>query len=112
MILLTLLFLKHWYVDFYKQTDAQIKSKGVYGKWTGITHSIEHGLYTAVFFSFYSNWLFVAGAIDCVIHYHVDFLKMRFGDRDPSNKRFWVELGLDQLAHALTYIGLVALFIR
>jgi hypothetical protein len=55
-------------------------------------------------------WL---GLIDGFIHYHIDWAKMnlnaKFGWRADKDGAFWILLGLDQFAHALTYIGLVAM---
>jgi hypothetical protein len=51
------------------------------------------------------------GIIDFIIHYHVDYCKMRFGNRDITTKAFWAQLGLDQLAHLFCYLLLVWLCI-
>ena len=46
-----------------------------------------------------------------VIHYHVDWLKMninkKYGWKADQHPEFWVLLGLDQLAHYLTYVLLI-----
>ena len=39
----------------------------------------------------------------------IDWAKMNWGNRDKENPSFWAHLGLDQMAHQLTYIGLVAI---
>ena len=109
-VLLALLFIKHWVVDFVIQTQAEIAHKGTYGHSDGIVHSLKHGVGTfIVFWAFVADWPFavVVGSIDAVIHYHIDWIKMRFGTKDMSTKAFWRQFGLDQLAHALTYIALV-----
>ena len=49
-ITLALLFIKHWYIDFVIQTDEEVKHKGIYGNWTGIVHSLKHGLATLIIF--------------------------------------------------------------
>lgn len=109
-VLFALLFIKHWYIDFVNQSEVEVKGKGIYGNWDGLGHSIKHGLATAIIFGFFVFNFEVAvilGLIDFVIHYHVDYCKMRFGNRDITTKAFWAQLGLDQLAHYLTYIFLV-----
>ena len=109
-VLLALLFIKHWVVDFVIQTQAEIANKGTYGNADGIVHSLKHGVGTfAVFFAFVADWPFavVVGVTDMFIHYHIDWIKMRFGTKDMHTPQFWRQFGLDQLAHALTYIGLV-----
>lgn len=109
MIYLTLLFIKHYLIDFVFQTDAEVKGKAIYGNLQGINHAIKHTLPT-----FWITWLLTANApvalvlslTDGIIHYHVDWTKMNYGCRDITDPLFWNHLGLDQLAHALTYIGL------
>ena len=109
-VLLALLFIKHWVMDFVVQTQAEVDNKGTYGHADGIVHSLKHGVGTfAVFWAFVADWPFavVVGVIDMFVHYHIDWIKMRFGTKDMHTPQFWRQFGLDQLAHALTYIGLV-----
>jgi hypothetical protein len=113
-VLLGALFIKHYVVDFVLQTQEQIDTKGIYGNWVGFKHSFDHGAFTTVIF-----WLFglnaetslCLGLLDMAIHYHVDYVKMRWGTKDMYTKTFWMQFGLDQLAHAITYIELVYLAI-
>lgn len=111
MITLTLLIVKHWYFDFYRQTEAELQFKGTYGHPKGITHSLKHGAATALVFAAttLNPLTLITGAIDAVLHYHIDYAKMRFGNQDASTKQFWNHIGLDQLAHNLTYVALVAI---
>ncbi len=109
LTVLILLQIKHWYVDFISQTADQIKFKGVYGNLTGLEHSFWHGVLTTVIVCFFVNpfmALFI-GLVDLVLHYHIDYAKMRYGCKDPSDKKYWRDFGLDQLAHQLTYILIV-----
>jgi hypothetical protein len=109
-ILLTLFFIKHWYVDFVNQTQEEIDAKGTYGSLDGLAHSAKHGLgtmFVMMLVGIDPAVSVVWGALDMITHYHIDWFKMRFGSRDMSTKAFWSQFGLDQLAHALTYIGLV-----
>jgi hypothetical protein len=106
---LALLQLKHWYVDFVNQTMEEVKSKGQYGDRLGLWHSAKHGIGTAM-----AVWIvggFVAipvailvGLVDFAVHYHVDWAKMNWGNRDINDPLFWNHLGLDQMVHQLTYI--------
>jgi len=116
-ILLALLFVKHWYIDFINQSMEEVNGKGIYGNAYGIMHSIKHGLGTFVVF-----WMFIVdieyclliGFIDFVLHYHIDWLKININKKynyTPENPKFWAWLGADQLAHSLTYLGLVWLAI-
>ena len=105
-----LLFVKHWYIDFVNQSMEEVNGKGIYGNWLGIRHSLKHGAATALVFLFLGCGLIIApllGLIDFVIHYHTDWSKMNYGNRDITTPQFWNHLGLDQLVHYLTYLGLV-----
>ena len=114
LFMLALLFVKHWYVDFVNQTMDEVQQKGHYGRWLGIRHSLKHGFGTWLVF-----WITTAepvfalfvGLIDFVLHYHIDWAKMNWGNRDIQDPKFWNHLGLDQLIHYLTYLGLVYLAI-
>jgi hypothetical protein len=113
-VILFLLFIKHWYIDFVNQSAEEIKGKGIYGNAHGVMHSIKHGLVTAtVMLCFVYDPLvaIVLGFIDFVLHYHIDYCKIRFGNRDVTTTAFWAQLGLDQLAHAVTYLWLVWLLV-
>ncbi len=112
-ILLALLFVKHWYIDFVNQSAEEVAGKGTYGNAHGVMHSIKHGLGTALVF-----WLFLSdplmaimlGVIDFALHYHIDWAKMNINRRwsyTIEQLQFWAWLGADQLAHSLTYLALV-----
>ena len=49
-------------------------------------------------------------AAEFVIHYHMDWLKvrtdMRFGLTDQMHV-YWIVFGIDQVVHQLTYIGMI-----
>ena len=109
LFLLTLLLIKHWYIDFVDQSQEEVDHKGIYLDWVGVKHSSKHGVATAILILIVAPLpiALVLGAIDFLIHYHVDYIKMRYGCRDISKPLFWNQLGLDQLAHQLTYIGII-----
>ena len=107
LLFLSLLFIKHYFADFVFQTDEMVKSKGIYGDPAGVMHSVIHAFATLLICAFlgadFALGMMVVLA-DLILHYHIDWAKMNFGNRDITNKLFWNHLGLDQLAHALTYI--------
>lgn len=109
---LTLIFVKHFIIDFVMQTDEMVSGKGIYGNKYGILHSAQHALGTfAIATLLIENpvyWLMLP-IMDFIFHYHIDYIKMRFGCRDISNPKFWNHLGLDQLAHYLTYLLMVTI---
>jgi hypothetical protein len=114
LMLVALLFTKHFIVDFPLQGPYQYLNKGTYGHFGGIVHSAFHGLLTALCFWWYAPlsciWL---GLIDFITHYHIDWAKMnlnkKFGWGPTTHEQFWWLLGLDQFLHAMTYVGLVSL---
>jgi hypothetical protein len=111
-LILILLQIKHWYIDFVNQSNEEVEFKGTYLDWRGIKHSLKQGLGTAV-----CLWIFVGiplavvlGFIDFLIHYHIDWAKMNINKKygyTVQDPKFWAWLGADQLAHQVTYIFLV-----
>jgi hypothetical protein len=110
---LLLLFIKQWYVDFVMQTPRMVEEKGHYGKLFGIFHSLQHAI--ATFFIFALAGIEVAfyfAIFDFISHYHIDWLKMNYGNRDINTPEFWNHLGLDQMAHNFVYLIMVGIFVR
>jgi len=112
-IILVLLFVKHWYIDFVNQTADEVQWKGTYLKWAGIKHSLKHGVGTVLVL-----WICGIGSVDAVmlgvldfmVHYHIDWTKININRKNnytPQDKQFWTWLGADQLAHSLTYLFIV-----
>ena len=109
VVILFLLQIKHWYIDFVDQSMDEVASKGKYGEWLGIRHSLKQALGTYICIALVIGeeyWFFVAvlASIDFVIHYHTDWCKMNYGNRDITTPQFWNHLGLDQMIHQFTYI--------
>jgi hypothetical protein len=109
LLLLVLLQIKHWYVDFVNQSNFEIASKGIYGDSAGLKHSAKHGIGTLLCVTIIVGPSYIAVAIilallDFIVHYHIDWLKSNYGRKDISQKSFWIDLGLDQMMHQLTYI--------
>ena len=116
MVLLAMAYLlvKHAAADFILQTEAQRREKGSYGATGGLTHSLTHIVLTAPVFALLP--VFAAGiaaallAAEFVLHYHIDWAKEQIVRRNDWSSRdtpFWWAIGIDQLLHGLTYIGLV-----
>lgn len=115
----TVLMVKHTLADFFLQTPYQYLNKGTYGHPGGLIHAGIHVLLTLpVFAILLPASITLALAIlagEFVVHYHIDWFKERAGRSKgwtPQDAWFWRTLGLDQLAHMLTYIGIVALLLR
>jgi hypothetical protein len=112
LLLILLLFTKHFIIDFPLQNKYQWSNKGTYGHFGGVLHSVLHGAGTALCFYWYAPVACVSlGIIDAFLHYHIDWAKMnlnkKLGWGPNTHEQFWWLLGLDQFLHALTYISLV-----
>lgn len=111
LLIMTALLVKHYIVDFPLQTEFQLKNKGTYWHPGGLIHASNHGIGTLLALGLVlgiNYWFFilVMAVADAVIHYHIDWIKMRWGCGDISKRQFWSHLGLDQLAHQLVYVAI------
>ena len=115
ILLLVLLNLKHFLLDFAYQPPYQWHNKGTYGHLGGIVHAGQHSLATLVLLCFFTHpvaalWL---SFVEFFIHYHMDWFKMNYNKKKgwgpTTHNQFWILLGFDQLIHSLTYIGIAAL---
>ncbi len=114
LILITLLFTKHFVVDFPLQTRFQWSNKGTYMHPGGILHAGMHGIGTYLCLAWFAPVAAIYLAVaDLFVHYHIDWAKMNLNARmnwaPSTHEQFWWLLGLDQFLHALTYIALVAM---
>ncbi len=112
LLLLALLQVKHWYIDFVNQTEEEVEGKGKYGNSEGINHSAKHGIGTMAVVLCVTGLDYIALAgviafIDFVCHYHIDWAKININkskNYTVNDKQFWMWLGFDQLLHQLTYL--------
>lgn len=114
LFLIMLLQIKHWYADFKIQTYMQTVKKGVWLDPVGVSHSCDHiwGTLTAlIVFSLFvpiNGALIIAVALaEGIIHYLIDYTKVKYGCKDNTKPLFWNQFGLDQLAHQTCYILMV-----
>jgi len=108
------LFTKHIIADYYMQYPWMFKHKGTYGHIGGLAHAKLHGLFTLIVLLAFTSPLlaFLLGAIDAVLHYHIDYVKNKFWEKfptNPSEQKYWVIHGTDQFAHGMTYFLIVHL---
>lgn len=109
-VVLTMLFVKHYLADFIWQSDRMLKEKGIYGYIGGLQHSGFHAVLTYVILLHVLNIqaCIILAVFDGLIHYHVDWAKVQLSSGlGTSDKKFWIWFGLDQLIHAMTYVGIV-----
>jgi hypothetical protein len=118
LILLLLLQIKHCYADFVLQTYMQTVKKGVWMDPIGISHTLDHiycSLIALLVFSLFvplsAFSILLVSLIEGVIHYLVDYAKVKYGSKDNTKPIFWTQFGLDQLAHQATYLAMVAYLI-
>jgi hypothetical protein len=119
LILMTFLLMKHCYADFVIQSYKQTVRKGIYGDLVGISHSLDH-VWTTMFvllvFSILvtplsAGMIFLLAAVEGIIHYHIDWCKVKYGSKDVTKPKFWSEFGHDQLSHHLTYVAMCAILL-
>ena len=111
LLVISLLALKHFLFDFPWQTQSEVANKGRYGNAKGLLHSYKHALGTLLVLSPFTPLFWTLAVVDGLIHYHIDWVKMNYGEQDPTKPRFWRDFGLDQLAHTLTYLALTTVVI-
>ncbi|GAB4232488.1 MAG: hypothetical protein Kow0032_15220 [Methyloligellaceae bacterium] len=111
LLIFTVFAVKHAIADFFLQTPYQYLNKGRYGHPGGLLHAGIHAVLSAPVFLVLAPATLLAGLslllAEFVIHYHIDWLKEKANRRhawQPDSAWFWRALGLDQLAHSLTYI--------
>lgn len=111
IFLLILLAFKHYLFDFVFQTSDHIRYKGVYGDTRGVDHSLQHAwgtvaILTVVDLSFF-HVAAIIGILEAILHYHIDYVKMKFFQYSIDDRRYWITFGFDQYLHYLTYITIV-----
>lgn len=116
LVLILLLSVKHFIVDFPLQVPYHYLNKGTYAHPGGVQHAFYHGVGTTLCFVWWAPFASILlGIIDFILHYHIDWAKMQINRKynlTPTNsEKYWWLLGADQLAHMLTYIFLVSLVI-
>lgn len=114
LILLALLQIKHFFADFVLQTHSQTVKKGVWLHPVGVSHSIEHAYCSLiVLLPFSMIWtisphlILLVVLVESVLHYIIDYTKVKFGNKNMVAPLFWTQFGLDQLLHQLTYLVMV-----
>ena len=120
LLLLAALVVKHFVCDFPLQRwPYMYTNKGTYGHFGGLLHALVHWagtLVVLIMLTPLTAMSSVLAAADFLIHYHVDWAKMRLCahyNLKPNNSEwYWHLLGLDQLLHYLTYIGITYYALR
>lgn len=118
ILLMFALQVKHYYADFVIQTYAQTVRKGIYRDPVGISHSLDHVIGSLVVLGICSLFIHLSLPLivtlcfaEGILHYHIDWTKVHFGIKDITKPLFWNQFGMDQLAHQVTYLGMVYLLL-
>lgn len=115
LLVIVILEIKHFFADYPLQNAWMVANKGTWGHPAGIVHSLIHAVLTALAFLVITPPLLVGLGImvgEFLLHYHIDVTKEQLLRRQKltsADGRFWVLLGLDQLAHHLTYVAIAAI---
>jgi hypothetical protein len=110
---LVLFQVKHFLCDFLLQTAYLYRNKGIYGHPAGFIHAGMHALGSLPAILLLSRApAFIAAvmAVEFLIHYHVDWLKLAIDKRfrlGIKQNLDWAVFGADQLLHQLTYLGIL-----
>ena len=118
LALLTLLQIKHWYADFKIQTYMQTVKKGVWLDPIGISHTMDHIwcslvalLVFSIIFPVNTHLIIPIVIVEGILHYTIDFTKVKYGCKDNTKPLFWNQFGLDQLAHQICYMAMAYILI-
>ena len=110
--LFTAFIIKHFICDFPLQGPYQYLNKGKYGHPGGIEHSAVHWVGTYLICYVFGLPFYLA-IIDAVVHYHIDWSKVNickhYNLKADNSEYYWWLIGLDQMLHYLTYVGLMYL---
>lgn len=112
-MILLLLFIKHFICDFPLQAQWIVAGKGLPKGWIFPleVHCLIHSVFTFWIIFFYAPFSVALSAalFDHALHFLIDRIKAhpQIGGRwKIHEKGFWNALGLDQLAHQLTYLAI------
>ncbi len=114
LLALVLFQLKHYLADFQWQTIWMVAGKGAYTGMGGVAHAGLHAALSipVLMVTGCTPMTILALAVaEFVVHLNIDWAKARLELRwnlTPDKRGYWQLFGLDQLAHQLTYIGMLA----
>lgn len=107
-----LLNLKHLVAEYILQTPRIAESKIRYGSLNSFIHTLHHAfgtLMAGLLVDFNLGLILGLVLIEAVIHYHVDWLHMKFGAQSYKDKKYWQWTGIEQFLHQQTFILMIVL---
>jgi Protein of unknown function (DUF3307) len=105
--------IKHFVADYLLQPDWVLAAKGDMRRMGGYVHAGIHAIGSLPAYLIAGVGLGGIAAlvvVEFVVHYVIDFIKSDLSSRSrsgPNTAAYWALHGADQLAHQLTYVGLV-----
>ena len=117
LVLFALLQIKHTLADYFMQTQRMLSNRGTYVNIGRMQHAGVHAVFSllcALIAGLPTLVAIVFLVIDAVVHFHIDWVKGAYSERTgdgPDSKQYWRAFGIDQLAHQLTYLGMIWLWL-
>ncbi len=118
LMAMTLFAAKHFVADFALQTRWMLRGKGIYGHPGGVAHAGLHmlgSLPALAVLGLAPIAILLLVLAEGILHYLIDWGKEQLTQRlgtSPQDRKVWLLLGVDQLLHYLTYIGLIFIALR
>jgi hypothetical protein len=108
-MLLILLLIKHFLLDFPFQTPYMLRKSQPTGWFFPLfLHAAAHGAATFILLLFFAPTLAIPLALaEGVVHFGIDYWKAQKAKAEFASAKFWTYLGLDQLFHNLTYVAII-----
>ena len=116
LILMVLLQVKHMFADYFLQPEFMRNGRDTYLHLGRLSHAGVHAIGTVLALLVVPTALpalLLLTVADFIIHFHIDWLKARMTDGaglTPADAGFWRAAGVDQLAHQLTYVAILAVW--
>lgn len=113
LLLLTFLQLKHTLADFVLRWPFMLSQLWRYAHAGRAAHAAVHAVLTGAILlalSLPAHLALMIAAVEWAVHFHLDWIKAmhtRASGAGMGQTRFWVAFGIDQLAHQLTYVGII-----
>jgi len=109
-----LLLIKHAFIDIGLQRVLGPTNKHIYTSKRAHWHYGHHGVGTMLVAFMFLGPLtaLIAGAIDWIVHWHIDHTKAKINEKfnlNSSHATYWWLVSLDQALHYVTYVALVML---
>lgn len=110
-----LMLLKYFICEYILQTAEMTMSKYRYGSLNSLVHIAHHAFGTLVILLVYNVSLIQSiflTLLEAFLHYHIDYIHIRYGAKSYRDKHYWQWLGAEQFLHQLTVILIMALLVK